>query len=104
MNGVGSDFRQKDCEIRESKLEVSQLIHKPLRYAAFGLSMTDVGDGDLALRAKEFVVFEVGRQKDIGPTPNGVGQQKTACAPAQRDGFDAPIWWDRVPYDGRTEG
>jgi len=59
VNGVGSDFRQKDCEIRESKLELSQLIHKPLRYSSFGLRVANVRNGDSPLRSKEFVILEI---------------------------------------------
>ena len=40
-------------------LEVSQLIHKPLRYSTFGLSVTYVCNGDPPFSTKEFVVFEV---------------------------------------------
>ena len=83
MNGVGSDFRQKDCEIRESKLEVSQLIHKPLRYSTFGLSVTYVRNGDPALCIKEFVVFEVRRKEHICSRTDGIREQKTACSAAQ---------------------
>ena len=59
MDRVGADFRQKDCEIRESFLEDNQLIHKPFRYTPFRFSVTDIRNRDLIVGIEEFMVLKV---------------------------------------------